>query len=57
MGMPELTCPFCNESEFDRPGLASHLRSWCEPYEAALKEFDEWMSEPWKKKSEKDPAK
>jgi hypothetical protein len=31
----ELTCPFCNETEFDALGLKVHfIKGHCEPYEA-----------------------
>ncbi len=27
----ELTCPFCKESDFDKPGLDMHLEHYCIP--------------------------
>ena len=28
-----LTCPFCQESDFDLSGLKSHLLNWCEEFQ------------------------
>lgn len=31
--MADLTCPFCNEDNFDAIGLKQHLqRGWCDAY-------------------------
>lgn len=31
--MADLTCPFCNETEFDAIGLKQHLqRGWCDAF-------------------------
>lgn len=31
--MADLTCPFCNDTEFDSIGLKQHIqRGWCEAF-------------------------
>lgn len=37
--MSSLTCQFCSETDFDKPGLANHLFADCEGYSASLSEF------------------
>ena len=34
-----LTCPFCGEHGFDKPGLKCHLPRWCEEY-PKVEEFE-----------------
>lgn len=29
-----VSCPFCNDSDFDLIGLKSHLQMWCEVYDS-----------------------
>jgi hypothetical protein len=30
--METLTCPFCGEKDFDKPGLKDHLLIWCDEF-------------------------
>ena len=30
--MSDITCPFCGEEGFDKPGLKFHLERYCEEY-------------------------
>lgn len=40
---PDPACPFCGDDDgFDIPGLAHHLRRYCEKYQEALDAFDNW---------------
>ena len=37
--MSTVACPFCEDDDFDLPGLAYHLAAYCEKVGDALAEF------------------
>lgn len=34
--MDDITCPFCNDTGFDKIGLKHHLESYCQPYQDTI---------------------
>ena len=39
--MDNISCPFCNETGFDKPGLAYHLLVYCDEHTKAISAYYE----------------
>lgn len=47
----ELTCPFCEEADFDSVGLCLHLNSGCAMYDRACRMAAEHQERRWEQRN------